>query len=220
MSAIAMVLRGSLIPLVGLVAATACADEPVSRWTFGTQVGQAQGKPDKPDIAVASEDVATMSYDVTATFGDKNRFGWRVFTGYRFTNYLAVHVGYTDLGDVRSRLVDSGQDPDNLLDSGWLATQTVRGMDVGLQLKVPVTERIAVEVRGGKYYWKSHTRSESALGDAFSAGRRGSDEFFGAGMEVGVFDNFSATLGWTRYEVGGEPIGLWTVGTLYRFSMY
>jgi hypothetical protein len=57
-------------------------------------------------------------------------------------------------------------------------------------------------------------------GDDYRASRRDSDVFFGAGMEVALLEEFSATLGWTRYDVAGEPVALWTIGTLFRFSMY
>lgn len=218
MSAIGTLLRVLLIPLGGLVAAGAWADQPASRWTFGTQLGQVRGQ---PDPAPPTGELSTMSYDVSATFGDKNRVGWRVFTGYRFTDALAIHVGYTDLGKVHSRLsndtpVDfAGPEPYGL------GTQTIHGVDVGLQLKVPVSERIALELRGGKFYWKSRTSIAAPWAtEGDRSTQSDSDNFFGAGMEVGVVNDLRATLGWTRYEVAGEPIALWTVGVLYGFSYF
>lgn len=215
MPATGMILRALLIPLAALAAGVACADESASRWTFGTQLGQVRGKT-APEPS--SAELSTMSYDVAATFGDKDRLGWRVFTGYRFTDMLALHVGYTDLGKVHSRYVQealaSFADPD------VVGTRTISGMDVGLQLKVPVSERIAVELRGGKYFWKSRTRIAAPWAEIERSTRSGSDNFFGAGVEVGVIEDLSATLGWTRYEVAGEPIALWTVGVLYGFSYF
>lgn len=218
MPAIGKILRALLIPLGGLVAATACADESASPWSFGTQLGQVRANGDSAPSTVAMGEPGTMSYDVSAMWGDKNRLGWRVFTGYRFTDYLAVHVGYTDLGKMQSRFVDTQPEPFGEIER--VATQKIRGVDVGLQVKVPLSERFAVELRGGKYYWKSRTRASSAWGDAEHFTRRGSDNFFGGGVEVGVMDDLSATLGWTRYEVAGEPVSLWTVGVLYGFSYF
>ncbi len=209
------VLSGALlVPFSCLAAAAACADDTVSRWSFGSQLGWAQGG---GGSAQPAGDLSTVSYDASPTFGDKSRFGWRVFTGYRFTDYLAVHVGYTDLGKIESVITDRERDLQFTETSG---VQTVRGIDVGMQLKVPLNERVAVEFRGGKYFWQSSTHSTDLWGDDYRATRRDSDVFFGAGMEVAVIEEFSATLGWTKYEVAGEPIGLWTVGALYRFSIY
>src|SRR5687767_13030092 len=125
MHAIRTTLRALLIPLGGLGAATAGADQPASPWTFGTQLGQVSGG--ASDVAAAPEtaDPSTMSYDVAATWGDDKRLGWRVFTGYQFTDYLAVHVGYTDLGKMRTRFADNGMD--RFLESDRLVTQSVRG---------------------------------------------------------------------------------------------
>jgi hypothetical protein len=204
-----------LISFGGLTALPASADDVASRWSFGTQVGVAQGKGDSGEVA---RDLSTLSYDASATFGEKSRLGWRVFTGYRFTDYLAVHVGYTDLGKIESGLVDRGTAGFQDLDGRNV--QTIRGIDVGVQLKMPLSERVAMELRGGKYYWKSRTHGSSAWGDDYLATRRDSDVFVGAGMEVAVFEEFTATLGWTRYEIAGEPVALWTIGTLYRFSVF
>jgi hypothetical protein len=218
MPAIGTLLRALLIPLGGLIAATACADETASRWSFGTQIGQVRGK----DTAVQSMsgELSTLSYDVAATFGDKDRVGWRVFTGYRFNDLLALHVGYTDLGKVHSRLINGvPANFDEPIEHG-LGTQTTHGMDVGLQLKMPLSERVAVELRGGKYFWKSRTRVSAPWAEETRSTQSDSDNFFGAGVEVGVIDDLSATLGWTRYEVAGEPIAMWTVGVLYGFSYF
>ncbi|GFE90274.1 outer membrane beta-barrel protein [Steroidobacter agaridevorans] len=213
--ALRMLLRTLLIPLGCLVAATASADDATSPWSFGTQLGWAQGKGDSAQL---SSELSTFSLDTSATFGEKSRIGWRVFTGYRFTDYLAVHLGYTDLGKVESRLAEAIRDSFQIPESG--SQQTIRGVDIGMQLKVPLGERFAMELRGGKYYWQSHTQTTSAWGEDSRSSRRDSDVFFGAGMELALFEEFSATLGWTRYAVGGEPVHLWTIGTLYRFSVY
>jgi hypothetical protein len=204
-----------LISLGGLAAAPAFADDLASRWSFGTQVGVAQGKGDSGEIP---GDVSTLSYDASATFGDKSRLGWRVFTGFRFTDYLALQVGYTDLGKIESAFPDRGTMDFQDLDGRNV--QTIRGVDVGVQVKMPLSERVAMELRGGKYYWKSRTHGTALWGDEYLATRRDSDAFVGAGMEIAVLEEFTATLGWTRYEIAGEPVALWTIGTLYRFSVF
>ncbi|MDY6946226.1 MAG: outer membrane beta-barrel protein [Pseudomonadota bacterium] len=222
MPALGTLVRALLIPLGGLTVATACADETGSRWSFGTQLGQVRGR-DTPvqSMPQTSNELSTLSYDVAATFGDKNRVGWRVFTGYRFSDALAIHVGYTDLGKAHSRLVN--EVPENFgepVRPEGRGTQTIRGMDVGLQLKMPLSERVAVELRGGKYFWKSSSRVSAPWAEEVRSTQSDSDNFLGAGVEVGVIDDLSATLGWTRYEVAGERIAMWTVGVLYGFSYF
>lgn len=229
---IARIMRALWVPLAGLLAATAWADDASSRWSLGMQLGQARGAGDSDqwtgDPALSLSDPAPMSYDVSATVGGKDRFGWRVFTGYRLTNYFAIHLGYADLGVAQSRRVDTGRALDRSLSFDRSAVQSVRGVDVGLQLKVPVTDRVWVELRGGRYYWDSRTRTSTswtegypaAYRDAVSFTRRGSDNLLGAGLEIDVVADLSATLGWTRYEVAGESVALWTVGALYRFGFY
>ena len=214
----------SLITSAVLASGAAWADDPSSRWSLGMQLGQASGHA-SVDSSQLEAELSPMSYDMAATVGGSNRFGWRVFTGYRLTNYLAIHVGYTDLGEARSRLVEDAMlFADRMPTFERIGIQTVRGVDVGLQLKVPVTDRISVDVHGGKYYWHSKTRIAGlwSQGDRDNnhSTRRDSDDFFGAGLEVAVINDLSATVGWTRYHVDREPVALWTVGALYRFGFY
>ncbi|MBM0105466.1 outer membrane beta-barrel protein [Steroidobacter sp. S1-65] len=197
-------------------ASTAAAEDAASRWSFGSQLGQVQSS---SGSVPASSELSTMSYDVSATWGDDKRLGWRVFTGYQFTDLLAVHVGYTDLGKRTAHF--SGPIPERLLNSERQLTQKIRGVDVGMQVKLPLSERVAVAFRGGKYFWKSSTRvSETWEFESARTSRSGTDNFYGAGLEVGVMDDLTATAGWTRYRVGGDPVALWTVGVLYGFGYF
>lgn len=214
-----------LIATSSLVAVTAAADES-SRWSLGMQLGQARGDaPLRGGTTTLVADLDPASYDVSATVGESNRLGWRVFTGYRFTDYLAVHVGYTDLGEAQTPLADGASTVRDAVPAFEpVGVQSVRGVDLGLQLKVPLSERIWVDAHGGKYFWRSHTRTNSAWGeyprDSQRSTESDSDYFFGAGVEVSVMMDLSATLGWTEYRIAGEPVALWTVGALYRFGIY
>lgn len=218
--------RALCVSLAALSAGAACADDASSRWSLGMQLGQARGYAgsEVADSVEQATEPSPMSYDMSATVGGSHRFGWRVFTGYRLTDYLAVHVGYTDLGQSQSRFVDNSMALSIMPSFQRVAVERVRGVDVGLQLKVPVSERISLDAHGGRYFWRSKTHidglwSETSRGD-LRATHSDSDEFFGAGLEVAVMHDLSATLSWTHYKVGSDPVALWTVGALYRFGFY
>jgi hypothetical protein len=219
-------MRALLIPLAALASGAVWADDNSSRWSLGMQLGQARGPMNSDLVQSSSSDaeLSPLSYDVAATIGGSNRFGWRVFTGYRFTDFLAAHVGYTDLGESQTRLVATSVAYAPMEDFERVATQRVTGVDVGLQVKLPVTERISVDVHGGKYYWRSSTSIAGEWGEGYrgelNTRNSDSDDFFGAGLEVAVMHDLSATVSWTRYQVGSDPVSLWTVGALYRFGFY
>jgi hypothetical protein len=204
-----------LLFATAVLGGTAAVAEESSPWLLGVQLGSARGG----DVAAAaSEQLSTKNYDVTTTVGSKNRLGWRVFTGYRLTNYLGLQLGYTDLGKVGNGLRDY-PDPIPMLDpSPRISPQSARGLDFGLQLKAPVTERLALSVRGGAYRWKSQQHMTRADGESNVSRQRDSDSFFGAGAEVSFLPDLNGTVEWVRYEVAGEPIALWTVGVLYRLG--
>ena len=218
--------RALMISLVALASGAASADDSSARWSLGMDLGQARGHAtvDSVQSVEAVADLSPMSYDMAATVGGSNRFGWRVFTGYRLTNYLAVHVGYTDLGEAQASLVHDAMEVARMPSFEPVAVERVRGVDVGLQLKVPVSDRVSVDIHGGQYFWRSSTRIEGLWSEGYrddvGSRRRDSNEFFGAGLDIAVVDDLSATVSWTRYRIGSEPVALWTVGALYRFGFY
>ena len=217
--------RALLISLAAFGSAAVRADDNSSRWSLGMQLGQARGRMNSDSVASAetASDPSPLSYDMAATVGGSNRFGWRVFTGYRFTDYFAAHVGYTDLGESQSRVVANSMSFSLMPNPERVAVQRVRGVDVGVQLKVPVSERVYVDIHGGEYFWRSNTHVGEwgeGYGGELNARDKDSDHFFGAGVEVAVMHDLSATVSWTRYQVGSEPVALWTVGALYRFGFY
>lgn len=209
--------RALMFAIGALGTATATADE-ASPWVLGMQLGSARGSAGPAGAADTRDDVAPASYDVTTTVGGKNRMGWRVFTGYRLNNHLALQLGYTDLGKVDSGF-DELRQPFPLLDETHrVRPRSARGLDLGLQLKAPVTERLALSVRGGVYHWKSQQSTARMDGEPNRSRQRDSDAFYGAGAEVSLFTDLSGTVEWVRYEVAGEPVSLWTVGVLYRLG--
>jgi hypothetical protein len=216
-------LRALLIVLAALASSAASADDDSTRWSLGMQLGQAHGNANQ-SVQDPAADLSTMSYDMSATVGGSNRFGWRVFTGYRFNDYLAIHVGYTDLGESKSRFADTSSTFARMPTFERAAIQTVHGIDAGLQLKVPVSERVWVDVHAGRYFWRSQTRMDGVWNNSYGSDMRttqsDSNDFFGAGLEVGVMHDLSATVSWTHYQVGSDPVALWTVGALYRFGFY
>ena len=219
-------LRALLILLAVLASSAASADDDSSRWSLGMQLGQARGNANLGSYESVQDeaDLSVMSYDMSATVGGSHRFGWRVFTGYRLNNYLAIHVGYTDLGESKSRLTDTSSAFARMPGFERAAVQTVRGIDAALQLKVPVSDRVSVDVHGGRYFWHSETRMAGVWNNSYGSDLRetqsDSDDFYGAGLEVGVMHDLSATVSWTHYQVGSDPVALWTVGALYRFGFY
>jgi hypothetical protein len=219
-------LRALLIPLATLVSGAVQADDVSPRWSLGMQLGQARGdmNSDSVQSVPTDSDLSPLNFDMAATVGGSNRFGWRVFTGYRFNDYFAAHVGYTDLGESQARIVADSAAYALRGSLERVVVNAVRGVDVGLHLKVPVTERIYVDVHGGKYFWRSKTNIDGEWGEGYrgelNTKNSDADDFFGAGLELAVMNDLSATLSWTRYQVGSDPVSLWTVGALYRFGFY
>src|SRR5688572_30688010 len=80
--AIGRAVRALLLSLAAIASSAAWAEDSSSRWSLGMQLGQARGQV-AGDFVQPEAELSPMSYDMAATVGGSNRFGWRVFTGYR-----------------------------------------------------------------------------------------------------------------------------------------
>lgn len=119
-----------------------------------------------------------LKVDGQDDFDDDNDM-WQGLVGYRFSRYFAVEGSYVDFGDYGNGLSRADTD-------GY--TAAVKGM-------LPVTENIALFVKGGQLWWESDY-------DVQGFGGSYDDEslFIGAGVNYAITPNFSINAEYTIYD--------------------
>jgi hypothetical protein len=197
--------------ILGAVANTATAAEVEGGSVrVGMHAGQARGDISESDV---NSRLAAAGIDATARFDDRTRTAWQIGAGYDLTKYFGVTFGYTDLGDVGTRIEGDVIDVQETLEVAARATpHSASGYELGMIARIPVFSRLVVIGRFGAYRWESEYVANNIDGETYSFEDRGINEFYGLGFEVPLFDRWHITAGYTRYQVDQERIGLAGVG--------
>lgn len=204
-----------LLPIVALagIATLAHADEETrpSGWLVGATAAQARGEVGSSDV---TRDLAELGIPATARVEDQNRFGWRVFGGYRFNEHLSLDGGFTNLGKAITRItgvpVDLEEIPHALPASG-------AGWELSAAGYLPVSERVDLYARIGAWHWKT-------LYHALETGQKrrpkasGFDPLGGLGVQYWHNAKWQGRLSWDRYRVDRQDVDLLGISVVYRFG--
>jgi hypothetical protein len=198
------------LPVVGSAADSA-------GWYVGGEWGSARGDRSSREI---NAELTDLGYDAAVTFDDLSRSGWKLFGGYRFSDYVGAQFGYTNLGDVRSRIGGNIVDVDQLLlDVTRIHPHSASGVEAALTGRYPIASRFAATGLIGLLRWESTYRAANVLGDELARFEdSGTDLTFGFGIEYLLAAQWTLYASWNRYDVDGEKVSLAGVGASYRFS--
>jgi len=130
---------------------------------------------------------------------DKNNFAYKLFGGYRFTDFMSAEGGYRNLGQAENKVLGS-----------TLSTKTY-GWDVAAVGKLEII-MVNVFAKAGMFFWNT----KSAL-DETSEEVNGNDFFWGlgAGVNLGVLE---ARIEWEKFEVKDpENLSMLSVGVTFGF---
>ena len=119
-----------------------------------------------------------LKVDGEDDFDDDNDV-WQGLIGYRFNRYIAVEGSYVDFGDYGSSMANADTD-------GY--TAAIKGM-------LPVSENIALFVKGGQLWWES----DYAVGE-FGGSFDDESLFIGAGVNYAITRNLSINAEYTIYD--------------------
>jgi OmpA-OmpF porin, OOP family len=159
---------------------------------------------------------------------DDSDFGWGVQVGYRFNRYIAVEVGYINLGEVSYRA-----DFDLTVVGATLPLEaSVRLKSAGATAAavgmIPVGERFDVHAKVGIYVADTKVRTrvrdlafdENLLHAELDAGEE--EIFAGIGATWNISDSYSLRFEYKRFldvgddESGEQDVDLLAVGMLFR----
>jgi hypothetical protein len=167
---------------------------------IGAQGGQTSTDIDSAKVSAA---MAERGIPGTASIeGAKDRTAWRVFGGYRLTDWLALEAGYVNLDKIVTKLTGIG--PVVFDDIRDVLPVSGDGAELQLLLSYSFGQRFSVIVRGGAWRWSSQYKITQIDGESSNHRIDGIDATYGAAFDVGLTRNWRARLSWDNYKTGAE----------------
>ncbi len=209
---------GSCLPM--LLAFNSQANNDVDRldkgWFIGVNLGQSAANIDDDSIRANLEN---SGFDVNALNQDRRDLGYKLYAGYKFSQYFALEGGYFDLGSF-------GFNTNTLPVSDYAGNTGLTGWNLDLVGMLPISERWSALARVGVTRNDTKTRF-SSNGLINTAVNNQDDSYskhkFGLGVQYNISDAFTVRLEAERYRmddlVGNNgDLDLYSLGLMYRFG--
>ncbi len=184
---------------------------------LGGSLGYAQGDVGASDI---NQRMAELGYDADASVDGQHRTAWNLNAGYRWNRYFETQIGYTDLGEVRTRLTGVTADiNDYLTSANQIHPRSGSGYELAFLGRHPLGESYYLYGRAGVFMVESSYRASSNQ-DSARRSRDEENEFFGVGLGKRINKHWDLRLGVDRYSVENESIPVIGLGALYKFNSH
>jgi hypothetical protein len=175
----------------------------------GFYLGFGMGKTDSSMSANEfGTDLVNLGYNVSNVTIDEDSFGWKIYAGYMFNQYIGAQLGWLDLGKLESQFTASvapNQIDDLLRASTNLLPGRGKGVTADVVLQYPFSERFAIYGTLGMFFAAPETTQEVQGSGVGSASRSESDKDFAASIGVSMaFGSMAIVkLGYERYDIDG-----------------
>lgn len=185
-------------------------------WFIGVNLGQSAANIDGDNIRANLEN---SGFDVNALNQDRRDLGYKLYAGYKFSQYFALEGGYFDLGSF-------GFNTNTLPVSDYAGNTELTGWNLDLVGILPISERWSALARVGVTRNDTKTRF-SSNGLINTAANNQDDSYskhkFGLGVQYNISDAFTVRLEAERYRmddlVGNNgDLDLYSLGLVYRFG--
>ncbi len=164
---------------------------------LGVGVGQSESDPEQvsdPDTQEVLDDFEEFGGDVSS---DPKADSAKAFIGYRANSFFALEGGILNMGDIYESEANLAVDDDPLFgdfNGSGSSKVEVDGTYLALVGHVPLGF-LSINARVGTYKWDAKFSGEmevtsETLGsdsDSFSESINGDDNFYGIGLDIGIF---------------------------------
>ncbi|KFZ36585.1 membrane protein [Shewanella mangrovi] len=162
-----------LLLIAALPAAAYAEDQQLSPWYVGIGAGQNNYGPN-------CEDSKMM------TCGSDDPFAWEFFSGYSFNQYVAVEIGYRQLG--HADWVDYANNHNDI---------SVKGGTIGVVGTWPLRNNWSLNAEAGGYIFTNHNRVNHGDADYY---HQSVAPYYGVGVGYDINENFRLSAKYRRYE--------------------
>ncbi len=198
-----------------LCAPTAMAEQ--SNWYLGMQMGFAQTDVSANDFNAAISDVGI---NVATTDVDKEDVAAEIFGGYRFNPYVALELGYIDLGDRSVSLegeVGVNQLNDFLSSVATIYPVSGDGITASVNFSWPINDQFSLDARIGMIDWSGKFSSYNGQALSGSAESDGSDPWYGLRANYHFDKHWRFFAAYSEYQLAEQDNTMWSAGASYGF---
>ena len=132
---------------------------------------------------------------------------------------LDIEVSYQDFGEASLSGVNGNQFRVGSTTYQFTTTATIaldaNSFGIAAKPKYKINDNISVYGKLGLHNWESTLSVNAATGSG-NISEDGTDIFYGAGIQAN-YNNLSARVGYTIYDLDGEDVESINVGLAYRF---
>lgn len=186
----------------------------IGNWYLGFNGGYALSNVNSNSVTAALNAKGVVG---TAETSNGNRAAWNVYFGYDFFDFLALEVGYANLGKISTSLrnvgaATAGTIADIMPYSGYGPTYSALG-------KYPLSDEFSVFAKVGLFSWQTAYTYTDQNGVSTDYVQSGTQPTVGAGFEMipssGFLGEFRFRLGWDLYQVHQSMTHLVSIGIVY-----
>lgn len=134
---------------------------------------------------------------------DESDTSFGISGGYQFNKFIAVELGYSDLGKIKYSQRYSGVG----IDYGFNADFKAKTLDLSALVSLPLNETFELFARAGIVRWDADASSNewlNAASSSDSASDDGIDSFGGLGVQVNITESVFARAEYRLYRNVGD----------------
>jgi len=150
---------------------------------------------------------------------DEKDTGYSLYAGMPINENLDIEISYQDFGEASLSGVSGNQFRVGSTTYQFTTTATIAAeadsFGIAAKPKYNINDNITVYGKLGIHSWESTLSVNAATGSA-NVTEDGTDIFYGAGIQV-AFNNLSARVGYTIYDLDGEDVDSINAGLAFKF---
>ena len=150
---------------------------------------------------------------------DEKDTGYSLYAGMPINENLDIEISYQDFGEASLSGVSGNQFKVGSTTYQFTTTATIAAeadsFGIAAKPKYNINDNITVYGKLGIHSWESTLSVNAATGSA-NVTEDGTDIFYGAGIQV-AFNNLSARVGYTIYDLDGEDVDSINAGLAFKF---
>jgi OOP family OmpA-OmpF porin len=210
------ILCAALLALPALAAAQSPFVPAPRPFYAGIAVGQSKTS---RELVENRESTITLASNISTAFDDKDT-AWKGFVGWQATPWLAVELGYADLGRHSTDTTFLGGDAP--APAEVIIKREIKGFGLDVVLSAPVWHAVSIFGRAGIFRAELDASAQLAGNVAFTNGngetfrtttQKENVTHFGVGVEAPIAPNTGVRLEWERYLDVGKKFAIGASGT-------